>query len=476
MAGAGAVKDLDKLARTIRSLPGYECVKQTRGSHGGGAWLVQKDGKFLMRFTSVNANALTLHKIKQDLRRHGVPFEASKEEVKEMATVTDASRQATVQLVERIRARLDALGGDTHASRRELAGRAVEIIDFRKRQGMEDVEQFGSTGRGKSPPRDVARESMRGLLDDERAATPKSMARWTAVLDAIDRQDSEIEQAATAVIDSVSEQPTPEQEPVEPMPEVRPGEPEPLKGPVAPPPTSVPPVKDEDEAEERPIEHIDMVELRERAELAESVVEEVEKERDAARQGGAEALAKLGEAQSQLDATTKERDRLKKEVAKAETRLRESAEKGDADAELKKQVRVLKSELTKTKRRVGQAAGATSRQRNIAAKLRERLEGTEAAMTEVTDRLMAEKQNAIENMALAEASARDALAFADRMASDMREREVQHEEQLSLMQSRLEDAEAITAGWEAEASATKFKLDAVGVVVDRILGMDGSAF
>jgi flagellar biosynthesis GTPase FlhF len=467
------MKDLEKLARTIRSLPGYECVKQTRGAHGGGAWLVRKDGKLLMRFTAVNASALTLHKIKQDLRRHGVPFEATKEEVKRMATVTGDARQQTAALVARIRARLVALGGDDTDTRRELAGRAVEIIEFRKQQGMDDVQQFGSTGQGKSPPRDVARESLRGLLDKDFAATTKSLARWEAVLDALDVQDGEISQAATDVIDSVSEQPEPETEPVEPEPVVPPGPtPEPLEGPLAPP-QPVPPVQDE------------LREAIERAELAEGVVEEIEMERDDARSDRDRVVVEARKAQEELAEASKarleaeharaeaekERDSLRGQLAEAE-----KAATKNADKELKKQVRDLAEQLRTANRRVGQATSVATKQRRKVERLSNDLDATREALTEMTDRLLAEKQEAVEKAALAESVADAAKSFADKMASDLEEVRATYERMLATVRSELEDSQAMLAGWEAEASADNFKLKALSALADRILAVDGSAY
>lgn len=263
-------KEATQLAKRINDLgDGWECVPKGSGKHGGKAFVVRRFGRFVAQFTATNFNrGVVRSRVEADLRRKGVPLEAvapsknGKEKV--VATPTAESREATRDLLPRLRGVLARMGGDTPQHRTALSQRAVDIIGFRLAQNLNDVEQFGSTGEGKTAPIDVARQSLRSLLDQDRMATTKSASRWSTVLDVIESEGVELAAQngdATAVAEP---EPTPEPEP-EPTPEPEP-EPEPER------------------EEEQPQWYADEIrELRERAELAESVVAEVEGERDEAR-------------------------------------------------------------------------------------------------------------------------------------------------------------------------------------------------
>lgn len=338
-------KEATDLARRINALgDGWECVSKKGGKHGGGAYVVRRYGKYIVSFTSTNFDrGVVRTRVEAELRRKGVPLDvpAANGKEKVVATPTAESREATRDLVPRLRAALKALGGDTPANRTALSTRAAEIIGFRLEQGLDDVEQFGSTGGGKTAARDIARESLRSLLDQDRMATEKSSARWQAVLDMIEADESPNGDQA---------KPVPEIHLVEAAAQV------------------------EAPAEEAPVEAgpDEVQELRERAELAEGVVGEIEAERD-------EAKAALERAEhdatKKLEAAAAEREAQSERLGELEAdveRLRlEAKEPEQALAEAKAEVTRLRRQLSGLKG--GHAQSTNRRDREIAA-LERRLE------------------------------------------------------------------------------------------------------
>lgn len=294
-----------ELVREVRE-NGFECE-----SRDGHVWLVWRKGeaKILAKFSRHPKNEGVLRQARQDLRAKNIiagvgaskgERQPKKKEDGVMAMVTEEGKKQTQELVERLRSYLVSQGGDTAEARRLLSQRAVQVIEFRQENGMHDVEQFGSTGRGGSKPWEIARESLRGLLDLERSGTDKSNLRWNAVLDEINRQ------SGNGVVTPDIDQETQEIEEVEqelrgPAAEARAARPEvePFASEKVPDPDPEP--APEAESDEEPMEPEDyppellakLHEVEERASLAEGVVEDVERERDEALKARDEAREEL---------------------------------------------------------------------------------------------------------------------------------------------------------------------------------------
>lgn len=169
------------------------------------------------------------------------PHEHHRKEGKDMP-VTEEEKVASEATKLRVVAKLNEWGGDTSENRRRLVLRACEIIDTRA-----DLERFGGPN-GKSAPVDVGLEGLRGVLEiPGRSFSEKNITRWNFVLDQLDRDESAESNGGGS--------------------------------------------------------EADVVQLRERVELAESVVSDVERERDEARTRAeelAEEVRKLTEASEAL--------------------------------------------------------------------------------------------------------------------------------------------------------------------------------
>jgi hypothetical protein len=239
---------------------------QERGRHGGSAYVVRREegGPEVARFSAhASVPGLAVKRAESDLLRLGLiePHEHHRKGRKgRMPTVTTEMRAATNELLPRIERQLEALDGDLVARRRALANRAVKIVE---EAGM---EQFG--GGGKSPPGDVAVESVRGVLDLGRSFGATNIERWTLALDVMEREGAAAKNGQPAEEPAVAAGLMPDHIAAVPLSEI--------------------------------------TELREAKELAESVVADVEAERDAAQQQVKDLIDELGAA----DAKIEEREQL----------------------------------------------------------------------------------------------------------------------------------------------------------------------
>lgn len=170
------------LAKRVNRVPGWQADRRD----GAGLFAVRHRGEYVASIPATSQLDWPVIRAEAELKRLGCQLSDRGEGAEEMPMVSEQEKVASDAMVVRLRARLEADGGDSTETRKALAVRAVEIIDFRIRQGLDDVEQFGSTGSGRSEPWTVARESLRVMLDHGGNATEKSQARWSAVLDAIE--------------------------------------------------------------------------------------------------------------------------------------------------------------------------------------------------------------------------------------------------------------------------------------------------
>lgn len=461
-------KDARDLAARVNALEGYSARLVDSGSHRGLAFKVEGPDGHVCRFSShASVGALAMVRAEAELRRLGVPL-PRKKEGKKVAAVKDEQRERTLSLRDRISSYLERNGGDSADARRTLAQRAVDILEFRISNGNTEVEQFGSTGAGKSPPRDIARESLRGLLDKNIAATEKSWERWSAVLDAI--EESQGQNGAVPVA-----------------------------------------------AAPAPVAHAEVNEaLREaleRAELAEGVVSEVEAEREAAKarcetaESEAERLhnelAAAARRVSGLEARVENQAALEERVVKAEAAAKAAQaeldmprEVGSSEAEDRLRADLVETkQLYKTaKSQVAQAKSVTSRN---AKKHEEAMAALEAAVEQERFARQDAERRLQEGDAVASQRLRDAIGHkeAAQLTAAVACQERDAARALAEEQSHtIEDLQAMVAGWEAEGSAREIRQMVIDALltelhhsqgsprpwllerIDVLLNIDGTAF
>lgn len=309
-----------------------------------------------------------------------------------MAAVKQGLRKETEALVERLRQILISMGGDTPSNRTLFARQASEVVEQLRRNGHGEIEQFGSLGAGKSTPDKIARQSLHGLLDAGMGATEKSLARWSAVADALESRNG------FAEVEPVPEPPEPEP----PEPE---GEPEP-----------------EDD-------------WRERAELAEAVVADVEKERDAAK---AEA--------SSAKAETERLEALLTERAEQVSALRESLKGEEA---LRKDLRSARSSAAATRSAFERAQASREQEREEHAEALAALQQESAKTAENLD----EVRRMYDELADTHAEVERDLVSAQQVTADLQEREETLVRQITEMEMGLTFREEYQRALLAEVEA-----------------------
>ena len=313
-AAGRSAKAAERLAAEVRS-EGFEC-----GCEDGHTFWIRRPGEseIIARFNGHPKNESVLKNARRDLRRRGILpgiGGLKKNNVRKERTVAytgEAGKTATAELVPRLQAALTALGGDTPHNRSVLSERAASIIAFRRGNGNEDVEQFGSTGRGRSSPSDIARESLRGLLDNGATASEKSARRWRVVLDEVERTGV----SSNGDVATEASAPVAEEDMVRmPHAELR---------------------KKAEDAEER-------------AELAEQVVADIERERDEARTQLADSLSQIDGLRREVETQTGRADKATARAKKAEAK---TVKPSDAVRELQGKMRGLAGQAGRANKRV----------------------------------------------------------------------------------------------------------------------------
>lgn len=337
-------KAAEALAAEVRK-EGYDCR-----CPDGHSFLITRPGEkqVIARFNGHPKNETVLKHARRDLRRAGIlpgVGGARKNNGKEakVAMTGETEKTASAELLPRLRAALNELGGDTPQNRTALSERAANIIAFRQENGNSDVEQFGSTGGGRTPPADIARESLRGLLDKGHTGTERSIKRWSVVLDEIERSNG--------------------------------------KTPVT---LEAPKERGDLDVEGTRMPHADLrkraEDAEERAELAEQVVGDVERERDDARKALAAERDRVVDLQRDVKSARDKATKAEKRARKAE------ALKAAPNA----QVKELQGKLRGMSGQAGRARKEAERRKSEVAELWERLSDMEANVGAEVDKATAQ--------------------------------------------------------------------------------------
>jgi hypothetical protein len=173
----GVTKEARELADRVNALDGYEATIVQGGGHAGLAYIVRREGEYVARFSGhASVGGLALVRAEAELRRRGVPLPRKdvtpKKEILMPAPTKDEKRLSDA-LRPRVAAVLESMGGDTTENRTALSKRAAEIV------GRGDGENFGGSSAA-SAPHEIAAASLKKFLEGG-ALKMVNLERWTAV-------------------------------------------------------------------------------------------------------------------------------------------------------------------------------------------------------------------------------------------------------------------------------------------------------
>jgi hypothetical protein len=273
----GVRKEAKELARRVNAVgDGWTADLQITGggtSHRGIAYIVRHQGEYVTRISgNPSVPGLALKRAEADIRRHGCPLPRKgitpkKEDT--MAAPTAVEKERSAELRGRLQTALnDRFGGDHNA----MIATAIEMVEENP-----ELDQFG---KGKSSaPRDIAWAGLMRFLEGGAFKEP-NLERWGYVLDRLNGAE------APATEQAVGPQP-------------------------------VTPAEDEADTD-RHLTYEELAEQlrleRETRRLAEEVVEDIERERDEARNLVANLEGRLESTEAARASLAKRADKLEKDL------------------------------------------------------------------------------------------------------------------------------------------------------------------